>query len=97
MAKVLVLYYSAYGHIETMANAVAEGARAAGATVDVKRVPELVPEEVARKSYYKLDQAAPTLPFSAPRAHRPPAWSRKLAICELMRPKRVPVPTMMAS
>jgi NAD(P)H dehydrogenase (quinone) len=59
MAKVLVLYYSAYGHIETMANAVAEGARAAGATVDVKRVPELVPEEVAKKSYYKMDQAAP--------------------------------------
>ncbi|MFZ0269581.1 NAD(P)H:quinone oxidoreductase [Caulobacter sp.] len=59
MAKVLVLYYSAYGHIETMANAVAEGARAAGATVDIKRVPELVPEEVAKKSYYKLDQAAP--------------------------------------
>jgi multimeric flavodoxin WrbA len=50
MAKVLVLYYSAYGHIETMANAVAEGARAAGATVDIKRVPELVPEEVAKKS-----------------------------------------------
>ena len=59
MAKVLVLYYSAYGHIETMANAVAEGARAAGATVDVKRVPELVSEEIARKSHYKLDQAAP--------------------------------------
>jgi NAD(P)H dehydrogenase (quinone) len=59
MAKVLVLYYSAYGHIETMANAVAEGARAAGATVDVKRVPELVPQEVAIKSHYKLDQAAP--------------------------------------
>ena len=59
MAKVLVLYYSAYGHIETMANAVAEGARAAGATVDVKRVPELVPEAVAIKSYYKMDQAAP--------------------------------------
>jgi NAD(P)H dehydrogenase (quinone) len=59
MAKVLVLYYSAYGHIETMANAVAEGARAAGATVDVKRVPELVPPEVAAKSHYKLDQAAP--------------------------------------
>ena len=59
MPKVLVLYYSAYGHIETMANAVAEGARAAGATVDIKRVPELVPEEVARKSYYKMDQAAP--------------------------------------
>ena len=59
MAKVLVLYYSAYGHIETMANAVAEGARAAGATVDIKRVPELVSEEIAKKSYYKLDQAAP--------------------------------------
>jgi NAD(P)H dehydrogenase (quinone) len=59
MAKVLVLYYSAYGHIEQMAYAVAEGARSAGAEVDVKRVPELVPEEVARKSYYKVDQAAP--------------------------------------
>ena len=59
MAKVLVLYYSAYGHIETMAHAVAEGARATGAHVDVKRVPELVPEEIARKSHYKLDQPAP--------------------------------------
>ena len=59
MAKVLVLYYSAYGHIEAMANAIAEGARKAGATVDVKRVPELVPEAVAKASYYKLDQAAP--------------------------------------
>ena len=59
MTKVLVLYYSSYGHIETMAQAVAEGARAAGAEVDVKRVPELVPEEVARTSHYKLDQAAP--------------------------------------
>src|ERR1700744_14376 len=59
MAKILVLYYSAYGHIETMANAVAEGAREAGAQVDIKRVPELVPEDVARKSYYKMDQAAP--------------------------------------
>ena len=59
MAKVLVLYYSAYGHIETMANAVAEGARSTGATVDVKRVPELVPEDVAKASYYKVDQAAP--------------------------------------
>ncbi|WP_237153986.1 NAD(P)H:quinone oxidoreductase [Oryzibacter oryziterrae] len=59
MAKVLVLYYSAYGHIETMANAVAEGARSAGATVDVKRVPELVPDDVAKASYYKMDQAAP--------------------------------------
>src|SRR3954466_6325562 len=59
MAKVLVLYYSAYGHIETMANAVAEGARKAGATVDIKRVPELVPPDVAKASHYKLDQAAP--------------------------------------
>ncbi|WP_377289189.1 NAD(P)H:quinone oxidoreductase type IV [Rhizobium sp. SG2393] len=59
MAKVLVLYYSAYGHIETMANAVAEGARSAGADVTVKRVPELVSEDVAKASHYKLDQAAP--------------------------------------
>lgn len=59
MARVLVLYYSAYGHIEAMAEAVAEGARDAGAEVDIKRVPELVPEEVAKKSYFKLDQAAP--------------------------------------
>ncbi len=59
MAKVLVLYYSTYGHIETMANAVAEGARAAGATVDIKRVPETAPEEVARAAHFKLDQAAP--------------------------------------
>ena len=59
MAKVLVLYYSAYGHIETMANAVAEGARQAGAQVDIKRVPELVPEDVARKSHYKMEQPAP--------------------------------------
>ena len=59
MAKVLILYYSAYGHIETMAQAVAEGVRAGGASVDIKRVPELVPEDVARKSHYKLDQPAP--------------------------------------
>ncbi|TWF56475.1 NAD(P)H dehydrogenase (quinone) [Neorhizobium alkalisoli] len=59
MTKVLVLYYSSYGHIETMANAVAEGAKSAGAEVVVKRVPELVPEEVAKSSYFKMDQAAP--------------------------------------
>ncbi len=58
MAKVLVLYYSAYGHIETMAYAVAEGAKSAGAEVTVKRVPELVPEEVAKASHFKLEQAA---------------------------------------
>ena len=59
MTKVLVLYYSAYGHIEKMANAVAEGAREAGVTVDIKRVPELVPEAIAKASHYKLDQPAP--------------------------------------
>ncbi|WHZ11771.1 MAG: NAD(P)H dehydrogenase (quinone), Type IV [Burkholderiaceae bacterium] len=59
MAKVLVLYYSSYGHIETMAQAVAEGVRSAGAEVDIKRVPELVSAEVAKASNYKTDQAAP--------------------------------------
>lgn len=59
MAKVLVLYYSSYGHIETMANAVAEGARQAGAQVDVKRVPETVSEATAKGAYFKLDQPAP--------------------------------------
>ncbi len=59
MAKVLVLYHSTYGHIETMAYAVAEGAKAEGADVTVMRVPELVPDEVAKASHYKMDQAAP--------------------------------------
>jgi NAD(P)H dehydrogenase (quinone) len=59
MTKVLVLYYSSYGHIEQMAQAVAEGVREAGAEAVIKRVPELVPEEIARKSHFKLDQAAP--------------------------------------
>jgi NAD(P)H dehydrogenase (quinone) len=59
MSKVLVLYYSSYGHIETMANAVAEGARAAGATADLKRVPETAPLDVAKAAHFKLDQAAP--------------------------------------
>ena len=59
MSKILVLYYSTYGHVETMAEAVAEGARAAGASVDIKRIPETVPEEVARTHHFKLDQAAP--------------------------------------
>jgi NAD(P)H dehydrogenase (quinone) len=59
MAKVLVLYCSAYGHIATMANAVAEGAREAGAKVDIKRVPEILPEEMARAAHSKLNQAAP--------------------------------------
>ena len=60
MPKILVLYHSTYGHIEKMAEDVAEGARSVdGAVVDIKRVPELVPEDLARKSGYKLDQAAP--------------------------------------
>ena len=59
MPKILVLYYSSYGHLETMANAVAEGARSGGASVEVKRVPETVPLDIAKASYFKLDQAAP--------------------------------------
>jgi len=59
MAQILVLYYSAYGHIEKMAESVARGAQGAGAIVDVKRVPEIVPLERARAQHFKLDQAAP--------------------------------------
>ena len=60
MSKILVLYYSSYGHVETLASAVAEGARGVdGAKVTLKRVPELVPEEAARKAGIKLEQAAP--------------------------------------
>ena len=59
MAKILVLYYSSHGHVETMAQAVAEGVHEAGAEAVIKRVPELVPEEVARKSGYKMNQPAP--------------------------------------
>jgi NAD(P)H dehydrogenase (quinone) len=59
MSKVLVLYYSSYGHIEKMATAVAEGVREAGSEAVIKRVPELVPEAVAKSSGFKVDQAAP--------------------------------------
>lgn len=60
MTQLLVLYYSMYGHIEVMAGAVAEGARSVeGVQVTIKRVPELIPEEVARKYGAKLDQSAP--------------------------------------
>jgi NAD(P)H dehydrogenase (quinone) len=59
MARILILYYSSYGHVERMAQAVAEGVREAGAEAVIKRVPETVPEAVARKSGYKLDQEAP--------------------------------------
>ncbi len=64
MAKILVLYYSMYGHIETMSYAVAEGVRTVpGADATVKRVPELVPEEVLRSSGAKIQQAAPIASF----------------------------------
>ena len=59
MTRVLVLYYSSYGHIEAMANAVAQGAAEAGAHVDIRRVPETAPEDVARSAGFKLDQTAP--------------------------------------
>ena len=59
MAKILVLYYSSYGHIERLAEEVAAGVRAAGSEATVKRVPETVPEDIARKSGFKLDQKAP--------------------------------------
>ena len=59
MPKILVLYYSSYGHVETMAQAIAEGARVGGATVAIKRVPETAPDEVAESAGFKLDQTAP--------------------------------------
>ena len=64
MSKVLVLYYSSYGHIETMAQAIAEGARSTGATVDLKRVPETVPPEIAKSAHFKVEQAAPVAEVS---------------------------------
>ncbi len=90
MTKVLVLYYSMYGHIETMAGAVADGAREVdGVEVTVKRVPELMPREAAEQAGAKLDQAAPRhSPRSSPTttrssSARPPAsatWPRRCAI-----------------
>ncbi|MEM8793737.1 MAG: NAD(P)H:quinone oxidoreductase [Pseudomonadota bacterium] len=59
MTNILVLYYSSYGHVETMAKSVVTGAKNAGATVTLKRVPELMPKEVAEKANVKLDQEAP--------------------------------------
>ncbi|MER0240227.1 NAD(P)H:quinone oxidoreductase [Fulvimarina sp. MAC8] len=59
MTKVLVLYYSSYGHIETMADAVAEGAREGGAEVDIKRVPETAPKEVVEAAGFKTDAPYP--------------------------------------
>jgi len=59
MTKVLVLYYSAYGHIETMAYAVAEGANSSGAEAVVKRVPETVSEDRAKAHHFRINQPAP--------------------------------------
>ena len=59
MVKVLVLYYSAYGHVEMLANAMADGVRKAGVTVDIRRVPETVPDDVTRNAHFKLNQDAP--------------------------------------
>ena len=79
MAKILVLYYSSYGHIETMAEAVAEGARSVpGTAVTIKRVPELMPEEVARKAGVKLDQKAPIAKPEEAFAHVPVATTGQL-------------------
>ena len=61
MAKVLVLYYSSYGHVEQMADAVAEGARSAGAAVDIRRVAETAPEAVVKAAHFKTDTAHPLI------------------------------------
>ncbi|WP_066722234.1 NAD(P)H:quinone oxidoreductase [Sphingomonas pituitosa] len=61
MTKILVLYYSSYGHIAQMADAVAEGARSAGATVDVRRVAETAPFEVAQAAGFRVDESHPVL------------------------------------
>ncbi|GAA0728071.1 NAD(P)H:quinone oxidoreductase [Sphingomonas japonica] len=61
MPKVLVLYYSSYGHMSIMADAIAEGARAAGAQVDVLRVPETAPQAVVEAAYFKQDHTHPVI------------------------------------
>ena len=61
MPKVLVLYYSSYGHIEQMADAIAEGARAGGAEVDVRRVAETAPDAVVQAAHFKTDTAHPLI------------------------------------
>src|SRR6185369_9925535 len=61
MPKILVLYYSSYGHIETLAEAIAEGARSAGAEVDIRRVPETAPEAVVKAAHFRTDSAHPLI------------------------------------
>ena len=61
MSKVLVLYYSSYGHMEQMADAVAEGARSAGAEVDIRRVPETAPQAVIEAAHFRTDTAHPVI------------------------------------
>jgi hypothetical protein len=65
MAKVFVIYYLVHDHSETMAQAIAEGARDAGASADIKRVPETVSEAVARDAHFKVDQPAPVAAASS--------------------------------
>jgi multimeric flavodoxin WrbA len=93
MRRILVLYYSSYGHIEQMAEAQAEGAaRIAGTQATVKRVPELVPAETARASGFKLDQRAPlatvdeletydAIIFGTPTRFGAGRWSASSAAC----------------
>src|SRR5690554_7079923 len=92
MTKVLVLYYSSYGHIETLANAVAEGVKSVdGVEVTIKRVPELVPEEVAKNAGIKLDQAAPIAsPNELARSeeHTSELQSRPHLVCRLLLEKK---------
>lgn len=61
MTKVLVLYYSSYGHLAKMADAVAEGAREVGVQVDVRRVPETAPKEVAEAAGFQVDNSHPEI------------------------------------
>src|SRR3546814_21027646 len=85
MAKILVLYYSSYGHIEQMADAVAEGARAAGAEVDIRRVAENAPEAVVKAAGFKTDTAHPLLGDpnelvqNAPIVVGPPTRARRMS------------------
>ena len=61
MAKLLILYYSSYGHVAQMADAVAEGARDAGAEVDIRRVPETAPQEIVESAGFRTNDAHPVM------------------------------------
>src|SRR5438132_6240156 len=90
MSKVLVLHYFSSGHIEAMANAAAEGARQPGAEVDVKRVPELVTEEIAHNSHCRSIRSRRReggRPRRLRRHHRR-GWHLRVADCRQYRPPR---------